>query len=338
MNALTLRSSLFFAALIIWGVQGTLLAQPAPVITSQPSSVTLVAGQASTFSVTATGSGLRFLWYRDGVLFFTSPVLSVSPATSTISGVEASRAGAYRVRVTDSAGRIIESAVWQVVVSAFSVSVSATPALPATVNVGSAVRLQATVTPAGTYRYQWSRSGRALSGATAATLALSAATPADAGVYQCAVTDTRSVTLNSSDLQLQVTTGTGSLRIVNSSTRLFVGTGDQVLITGFVLEGSGGRSLLVRAVGPGLAPFGVTGVLQDPQLTVYDSAGRVLAANNDWPSSLGPIMSGAGAFGLTSGSRDAALVVYLGAGAFTFMVSGVNNTSGNALLEVYELP
>jgi hypothetical protein len=252
--------------------------------------------------------------------------------------VNATQPGAYRVRVTDSAGRIIESAVWQVVVAAFSVSVSSTPALPATVNVGAAVRLQATVTPAGTYRYQWSRSGTAINGATAATLALSAATPADAGVYLCAVTDTRSVTVSSTGLALQVTTGTGSLRIVNSSTRLFVGTGDQVLITGFVLEGAGGRSLLVRAVGPGLAPFGVTGVLQDPQLTVYDSSGRVLAANNDWPSSLAPIMSGAGAFALTAGSRDAALVVYLGSGAYTFMVSGVNNTSGNALLEVYELP
>jgi hypothetical protein len=338
MNILILRGLLLFAALILWGALERVLAQLAPVITSQPSSVTLLPGQASTFSVSATGSGLRFLWYRDGVLFFTSPVASVSPATSTITGVAATQPGAYRVRVTDSAGRIIESAVWQVVVAAFSVSVSATPALPATVNVGAAVRLQASVTPAGTYRYQWSRSGRALIGATAATLALSAATPADAGVYQCAVRNTRSVTVNSASFNLQVTTGTGSLRIVNSSTRLLVGTGDQVLITGFVLEGSGGRSLLVRAVGPGLAPFGVSGVLQDPQLTVYDSSGRVVAANNDWPSSLAPIMSGAGAFALTAGSRDAALVVYLGSGAYTFMVSGVNNTSGNALLEVYELP
>ena len=331
---------LFILLLLGWPIDRA-VAQTAPVISNQPASVTLLLGRASTFSVTATGPGLRFLWYRNGTLFFTSPVFTVSPATSTISETVGAQVASYKVRVIDNVGRFSETQSWSVTPSPFLVSISASPVLPSTVNVGSAIRFSATVTASssstGPYRYQWLRGGTSLTGATATTLALSAVTPADAGVYRCDVTDARSVKVSSSGLAMQVSSGAGSLRIVNTSTRLFVGTGDQVLITGLVLDGSGARSLLVRAVGPGLSPFGVTGVLSDPQLSVY-LGGTVLASNNDWTAALGPIMSQVGAFALPAASRDSALVVSLPAGAYTFMVSAANNTSGIALQEVYELP
>jgi hypothetical protein len=129
-----------------------------------------------------------------------------------------------------------------------------------------------------------------------------------------------------------------SLQIVNTSTRVQVGTGSNVLITGLVLKGEGQKSYLVRGVGPTLASFGVSGALADPTLSVFNGQGVVVASNDDWNSSLATIFASAGAFALPSGSHDAALVITLSAGSYTFQISGVGGTSGVALVEVYELP
>ena len=133
-----------------------------------------------------------------------------------------------------------------------------------------------------------------------------------------------------------------SVRLVNASARAFAGTGDDVLIPGFVIAGEGTVRLLVRAVGPGLAAFGVPGALADPQLTLYKSS-EVLATNDNWSDAANPAeivnaTVAAGGFALVSGSKDAALVVTLGAGAYTALVSGVGGTTGTALVEVYLVP
>ncbi len=127
-------------------------------------------------------------------------------------------------------------------------------------------------------------------------------------------------------------------KLINLSTRFQVGTGGDILIAGFVLAGTGTKQVLVRAVGPTLASFGVPGVLADPQLAVFDGA-TVIASNNDWSSTLAPTFANVGAFALGAGSRDAALVITLQAGkAYTVQVSGVGNTTGEALIEIYALP
>src|SRR5262249_26487593 len=78
-------------------------------------------------------------------------------------------------------------------------------------------------------------------------------------------------------------TGTGnSPRFVNVSARNRVGTGDDILIAGFNVTGTGAKSLLIRAVGPKLATFGVTGFLVNPKLEVYNEAGTKLSENDDW--------------------------------------------------------
>jgi hypothetical protein len=127
-------------------------------------------------------------------------------------------------------------------------------------------------------------------------------------------------------------------KLVNLSTRFQVGTGDNILIAGFVLSGTGTKQLLIRAVGPTLTNYGVTGVLADPQLSVFD-VGTPIASNNDWSSSLSATFTTLGAFALNAGSKDAALVVTLQAGkAYTVQVSGVGNTTGEALVEIYLMP
>ncbi len=136
--------------------------------------------------------------------------------------------------------------------------------------------------------------------------------------------------------------GTGnSPRLTNLSALNFVGTGGNILTAGFTLRGTGTKRLLIRAVGPGLTALGVGGVLLNPQLEVY--AGQTkLTSNDDWSSTLASTFASVGAFGLTVGSRDAALIVDLSASdsgtGYSVQVSGVNNTTGNAIIEVYELP
>lgn len=128
-------------------------------------------------------------------------------------------------------------------------------------------------------------------------------------------------------------------RLTNLSARTQVGTGADILIAGFNLGGSGQRRLLIRAIGPGLATFGLTGVLADPKLEVY-SGSTIVASNDNWDAATTPLatQSSVGAFGLTAGSRDAVLIVNLAPGSYTAQVSGVGGTSGIGLVELYELP
>jgi probable HAF family extracellular repeat protein len=133
-----------------------------------------------------------------------------------------------------------------------------------------------------------------------------------------------------------------STRLINISTRAQVGTGDNILIPGFVISGSGIETLLIRADGPSLSQFSVPGVLAQPRLSVFNSAGAVIASNTGWgtnsnPSQISSVSAQIGAFALAPGSADCALIVSLPAGAYTAQVSGANNTTGVALAEVYEV-
>jgi hypothetical protein len=134
-------------------------------------------------------------------------------------------------------------------------------------------------------------------------------------------------------------------RLVNLSARNQVGTGDDILIAGFAISGTGTKQVLIRAVGPGLTGFGVPGALADPRLAVFSSAGARLAENDNWGTRIGTAtlataanFSAVGAFPLNANSRDAAILITLNAGAsYTVQVAGVNNTTGEALIEVYEV-
>lgn len=140
-------------------------------------------------------------------------------------------------------------------------------------------------------------------------------------------------------------------QVINLSTRALVGTGEAVLAAGFVVTGSVPKRVLVRGVGPGLSGFGVTGVLEDPALRIFQG-GSVIAQNDDWqtPTTVSAVQSAAtgaelaaaaaatGAFALQDGSRDAGLIVVLSPGAYTAIVNGVNETTGAGMVEVYELP
>jgi outer membrane protein assembly factor BamB len=135
--------------------------------------------------------------------------------------------------------------------------------------------------------------------------------------------------------------GGADARLANVSARSAVGTGSDILIAGFVVH-DGACTILVRGVGPGLAPFSVPGALVDPQLQIYRDS-QVVAENNDWgaasnAAALATTSQGVGAFALPNGSRDAALLITLSPGTYTAQVSGVNGTTGVGLVEVYQVP
>jgi hypothetical protein len=134
---------------------------------------------------------------------------------------------------------------------------------------------------------------------------------------------------------------TSAAQLVNVSTLGFVGAGENVLTAGFVISGNAPKRLLIRAVGPGLAQFGVGDALGDPQLAlVRPGEAEPLAMNDNWPdvAALRQAFSSAGAFSLGTGSNDAALLVTLDPGAYTVVVSSVTaSITGQALVEIYDL-
>jgi hypothetical protein len=143
-------------------------------------------------------------------------------------------------------------------------------------------------------------------------------------------------------------------RLVNISARANVGVGANILIAGFVIGGAGGETVLIRAIGPTLGTmFGLSGVLANPVLTLFDSKGNVITSNQGWQNSPGTptgtwagkasptdathgTFTKVGAFDLSDGTTDSAMVVTLPAGAYTAEISDANNGTGIALVEVYE--
>jgi kumamolisin len=145
-----------------------------------------------------------------------------------------------------------------------------------------------------------------------------------------------------------------SHRLVDISTRAEVKTGANILIAGFSIDGAAGtnKSVLVRGIGPALAGFGIAGSLALPVVAVYDANGVLIASDTGWGNqpvagtspvvasfrqATGADMSSAGAFQLTAGSLDSAMVITLPAGNYTVEISGAENSMGVALAEVYEL-
>ncbi len=131
-------------------------------------------------------------------------------------------------------------------------------------------------------------------------------------------------------------------RLINTAVRAQVGTGANVLIPGLVVSEGAAKTVLIRAVGPGLTAFGVGGALAQPVITLF-AGSEAFVTNTGWgnAANAADIRATAvrvGAFALAENSRDSALLVSLSPGPYTVQVSGANGTSGVALVEVYEVP
>jgi cyclophilin family peptidyl-prolyl cis-trans isomerase len=132
-----------------------------------------------------------------------------------------------------------------------------------------------------------------------------------------------------------VTVMTGPARLANLSTRAQVGTGGDVLIGGFVVSGSSSKRILARGIGPSLVQFGVTNALMDPTLELHAQNGALLFSNDNWTTA--PNKQEISDTGRAPGSsQEPAILTALAPGKYTAIVRGSANTTGVALVEVYD--
>ena len=133
-------------------------------------------------------------------------------------------------------------------------------------------------------------------------------------------------------------------RLTNISTRAFVETEDNVVIGGFIVQGSGAKRVIIRALGPELTQYGVTEPLRNPTLELYNGNGDLIASNNNWVTTIigGVITHNQIRDIMNSGyaptnALESAIVADLPPGNYTAIMRGVNQTIGVGLIEVYEL-
>jgi hypothetical protein len=343
----------------------TASANAPPAITSHPVGQIVAPGGSATFTVSATGSPLpAYQWQRNGV-----PITGATNVSLGLTNVQATDAGDYRVVVTNEAGSVTSNPATLSVVSAGSaarlsnLSVRTTMVASQTLIVGVTAgggAHQVLVRAAGpalgalgvpntmsdpridgasaTLNDNWDASlGTVFSSVGAFGFTVGSRDAAlvqnlDGGTsFLIRGTGGGAMIVESYDL------GAGEQRLTNVSARNRAGTGDDILIAGITIAGSGAKPLLIRAVGPKLGSFGVTGFLVDPKLEVFN--GTTLVGQNDsWDASLAATFTAVGAFALDAGSRDAALLTSLPPGSYTVQVRGSDGGVGEALVEIYEVP
>jgi hypothetical protein len=124
-------------------------------------------------------------------------------------------------------------------------------------------------------------------------------------------------------------------QVIQLSTRMPVGVGDQVGIAGFIVTGTSPKSVIVRGVGPTLAQSGIPGALADPVLELHGPAGFATITNDNWRDTQEQQIQGAGL--APTSTLEPAIWAVLSPGAYTVILRGNNNTTGTALVEVYDL-
>jgi len=297
--------------------------QPPVIVSVTPEAAAVRPDEPVKLAVLAAGSGPLTYVTSIGTSFANDGGLTVAIPT------QFSGSYTFTVTVSNRAGTVMSAPVRIVV--APSVPVLTTQPLATAVATGRAASFTID-DPAGSapFTYQWFR-GSTLVG-TGATLSLKQVTSADAGDYSVVVTNSLGST-RSRAVPLSVD---ATARLANLSTRASAGPDERTLIAGFVVSGAVPKTVLVRGVGAGLAAFGLTGLLPDPKLTLYDGAGRILTSNDNFDASATPsgLTAGIGAFALTN-RLDAALSATLASGSYTVQVADTAGRSGVALVEIY---
>lgn len=359
------------------------VADSAPVITSLPSTVTVLSGRAVTLTVEAAGTQpLTYQWLREGTVVGTGSSLTIPRASSA-------QAAEYTVVLTNRLGRTTSSPVRLVVdgsarlvnlstrtgvapgrpliagfvitgpgsqrvlvrgvgpgLAAFGLTGALpNPALTVLDSAGRFVagnddfdRGPSSATPGGVVDGVGAfRLGSPLDSALVATL------PAGAYTAQLAASPDGGEAPGGIALLEVYRADDAATRLINLSSRGFVGTGAALAIAGIAIEGEQPRRFLIRATGPALRAFGVDDALADPVLNLTSAAGQSLFLNDDWgvasnAPELAATAARLGAFALPAGSADSALLVTLAPGNYTALVNGKGESSGTALIEVYEVP
>ena len=298
-------------------------AQPPVIVAVSPEAASILPGTPLSLTVSAAGSGpLTYKW-STGVVDGQSGLTTVTLPTQL--------SGTYTATVTVS-NRVgsVTSAPVRIVVAPSAPLLTGLPAAVST-HTGRTATLSVTAAGSAPFSYQWFQGSTPVG--TGSTLTLRGVTATAAGAYTVVVTNNLGSTRS---LPVQLTVD-GSARLTNIATRAGTGPGENTLTAGFVITGAATKTVLVRGIGPGLSAFGLTGLLPNPKLTLFDATGKTIATNDDFLSSATPngLVPAVSAFPL-SNSRDAALVSPLPSGSYTVQLTDSGAGSGVALVEVYE--
>ena len=317
-------------------------------ILAQPMGATVTAGQTATFSVNAAGTPApTFRWRKDGL-----PISGATQATLTLPDAQWSDAGNYDVLVSNSRNSVLSRTVPLRVLATSDANANAhestSTSSPTSANhtitlhraPGESAGFSFSAAASG-YSYQWKRNGQPLVGATEGNLDISSVTAADMGFYS--IVATRDGTSTEALVAMLVVATKGTSRLANLSTRGFVPSGG-ALTPGFTLRGTGSARLLVRAIGPTLARFGVSEAHRDPTLEIVSAdASQPMLTNDNWTAAGNALeihgtTAAVGAFTLDTSARDAAVVApFASDRSYTARIAGTESAgAGVVLAEVYD--
>ena len=253
----------------------TVTAAPAaPVFTTQPVNQTWVTvGQSVSFNATASGSP-TYAWK-----FGSTTISGATSGTLAITNAQVANAGSYTCIATNAVGSTNSVSV-TLTVNTLAAPVFTVNPVPVTIATGHSAVFSASASGSPTPTYQWNLNGAPISGATDPILQVSNARSGSAGAYTCTAANSVSA-VTSTSAALTVTTTSNPGRLINLSARAAVGTGNNILIGGFGVQGTGTKQLLVRGVGPALSAF-FSNDLAVPQLVLLDNSGAVVATNMGW--------------------------------------------------------
>ncbi len=306
------------------------------------SATTASATVGTAFSYQITTSETATSYAADGL----PTGLSLDSSTGVISGTP-SRAGSYAVALEVTTADSTGTAVLTLNVSP---ALTSSNASAISTEAGNSVTLGVTVVGSSLTTYQWQVYSNGtwvdIDGATASTYTLSSLQSYNSGTYRVLVT-ANGITTASNTTTLAVSgTASSDARLINLSTRGRSLTGADALVPGFVIGGTGSKQLLIRAIGPTLATFGVSGVHANPSLTLkrYDTSTSSYvdaATNDDWSdadnaATIATLSASLGAFALDEGSADAAILVDLTPGSYTVVTGSPDGDTGTAIVELYD--
>jgi hypothetical protein len=301
----------------------------APIITTQPTNLTIGPNENVTFAVLAVGTApITYQWKKDG-----AAIPGATSAFYTITKAQLAHAGSYTVTLTNSFGTITSNPS---ILSLGTPPIITSHPVSQTVNAGRPTALSVTASGVPSPVYQWKFYGNSIAGATNASFNISRSEMGDAGAYAVTVSNAYgTVTSSTANLNIAIN------RLVNLSVLTDLSEPNEEVTIGFVTGGSGtsgSKPLVIRAAGPSLAPLGVANTLEDPKLEVYSGIIRV-GTNDNWGgiTALANAMASVGAFAFTGPtSKDAATALSLAHGANSARISSINQGAGAVIAELYD--
>lgn len=298
---------------------------------------TLKAGETLVLNVSVSGTAPFYYYLYRGDL----QVQSTNQPPFILDKINLSATGTYHVIVTNATGSTQSNEIEITIQPATPLPLVTTQPTSITAERGSTASFSITASGSDLH-YQWLHEGFQV-GSDFPVLTLQNVQTEQGGNYYVKVSNSAGTT-DSSTARLTVLDSTSPppTKLVNISTRSFVGSGSDVMIAGFIIGGASPKTVLIRASGPALLKFAVPGVLADPTLELHDAT-SIIATNDNWGENSGQktiILSAAqsaGAFPWDEGSKDAAILITLNPGIYTAIVAGKNESTGVGLVEVYEI-